>query len=242
MGQQIPAVERAPLPIGAEGAVDDHQVGVQQRILSPADPVGEPDRQQPRPTNMLRPTPTPAGPDLPIQVRDRGLDPALVRLPRRPAGTVVPEGIQHRHVLDRAQHQIPSRHRIRPRGAAELLTGLRVPPVKHPLELLRRALAAHPQRRGTATQPLTRGLALPRQVLLAVAGDLAQVVVGPAGRQLVQVRRHPLITPASRRRSPRAPGTVPRPPAAPATAAPSPHRSRPRPAAPTPAPARAPGR
>jgi hypothetical protein len=75
---------------------------VQQRIPGPADPVDEPDRQQPRPTNMLRPTPTLAGPDLPIQVRHRRLDSDLVRFTGGPPGPVVAEGVEDRDVFDGA--------------------------------------------------------------------------------------------------------------------------------------------
>jgi hypothetical protein len=112
VGQQIPAVERAPLAVGAEGAVDDHQVGVQQRIPGPAGAVGKADCQQPLPANMLGPTPTTSGPDLPIQVGHRRLDPDLVRLPCGTAGAVIAEGVQDAHVLDGAQHQVPGRHRV----------------------------------------------------------------------------------------------------------------------------------
>jgi hypothetical protein len=47
VGEQVPAVEGAPAAVEPLGAVDDHQVGVGQRVPGPADPVGEPDRHQP---------------------------------------------------------------------------------------------------------------------------------------------------------------------------------------------------
>jgi hypothetical protein len=156
----------------------------------PADPVGAPDRHEPRPPDMLRPVSARAGPDLPIQVADRGLHPGLVGIPGRPAGVLVAEGIQDGDVLDRPQHQIPRRHRVRPGSTAELLAGVGVLPGEQPPELLLRAHARLAQRRTAGAQVLARTLTVAGQVLLVVAGDLSHVVVAAAGRQLMQVRGH----------------------------------------------------
>ena len=139
VGEQVAGVQGAPVPVGALGAVDDDQMGVRQRVTRAADAVGEPHHHQPRPADMLRPTPTRAGADLPVQVGHRLPDPDLMRRPGGPPRLVVAEAVEDGDVLDRPQHQIPPGHRITAGWAAELLTGVGVPPGKQAAELLLRA-------------------------------------------------------------------------------------------------------
>jgi hypothetical protein len=82
------------------------------------------------------------------------------------------EGVQDRHVLVRAEHQIPGRHRVLPWRAAELLTRPGVLPGEQPLERLGRTLTLKPQGAGAAAVVDARGLAVAGQVLLTVLGDL----------------------------------------------------------------------
>jgi hypothetical protein len=139
---------------------------------------------------MLGPMPPGARADLLIEVGNRRTHAGLVRLGDRRTGPLVPQRVQDRHVLVGAEHQIPRRHRIGTGRAAELLAGAGVLPGKQPLERRRRTLTLQAKRQGAATVEHPWRLAVAGQVLLAVAGDLAGVVVLPPGRQLVQIRRH----------------------------------------------------
>jgi hypothetical protein len=135
--EQVAGVQRAPLPVRPSGAVGDDQIGVQQRIPRAARAVGEADRQQPRPLHMVGTMPPGARADLLIEVGDGGAHAGLVRLGDRRAGALITKGVEDRHVLVRAEHQIPRRHRIGPGRAAKLLTRPGVLPGEQPLERVR---------------------------------------------------------------------------------------------------------
>ena len=77
-------------------------MGVQQRIARPADAVGEPNRQEPLALHMLGTMAAGAGADLAVEVGDGGAHAGLMRRGDRAAGGLVPEGVQHRHVLVRS--------------------------------------------------------------------------------------------------------------------------------------------
>src|SRR6266542_1724456 len=190
MVEQVTRIQRPPLPVLAAGAVVDDQVGVQQRIPRPAGAVDKPGRQQPRPANMLGAVVAAAGADLAVEVGDRLADRVLVGGQDRRAGLLVAQPVQHRDALGGTKHQVPRGHRVGAGWTAELLAGLGVAPGEQVLERLRRAGAFKTERGGAAAKVLAGGLAVAGQVLLAVLGDLAGVVVGPPGRQLVQVRGH----------------------------------------------------
>src|SRR6266545_2779048 len=190
MVEQVTRIQRPPLPVLAAGAVVDDQVGVQQRIPRPAGAVDKPGRQQPRPANMLGAVVAAAGADLAVEVGDRLADRVLVGGQDRRAGLLVAQPGQHRDALGGTKHQVPRGHRVGAGWTAELLAGLGVAPGEQVLERLRRAGAFKTERGGAAAKVLAGGLAVAGQVLLAVLGDLAGVVVGPPGRQLVQVRGH----------------------------------------------------
>jgi hypothetical protein len=75
-------------------------------------------------------------------------------------------------------------------GAAEQFPGVGVAAMEHPHERLGAGDAALAQRLGAATEPAAWRLAVAGQVLFAVAGDLADVVVLAANRQLGDIRHH----------------------------------------------------
>jgi hypothetical protein len=230
MGQQIAGVQRAPLPIRPQGPIGDDQMGVQQRVARPGGAVREPHRQQALALHMLGPMPPGARADLLVKVGDRRANARLMRGRHLPRRLRVPQAIQDRHVLMRAEHQVPGGHGIGAGGAAELLAGAGIAPGEQVLEGLRRTLPVQAQRAGAATMEHPRGLALAGQVLLAVAGDLAGVVARPAGRQLVEIRNHapsrpPATRPGRRESHPAGEPAGRRTPASPGSG-PTPHRSR----------------
>ncbi len=138
-----------------------------------------------------------AGADLAVEVGDRLADRVLVGGQDRRAGLLVAQPVQHRDALGGTKHQVPRGHRVGAGWTAELLAGLGVAPGEQVLERLRRAGAFKTERGGAAAKVLAGGLAVAGQVLLAVLGDLAGVVVGPPGRQLVQVRGQSSRSPAA---------------------------------------------
>jgi hypothetical protein len=74
---------------------------------------------------------------------------------------------------------------------AEQLTGVGVAAVEHPHERLGGGGALLAERGGALAEPAARGLAVAGEVLLAVVGDLAEVVVLAADRQLGDIDNHP---------------------------------------------------
>jgi hypothetical protein len=139
---------------------------------------------------MLRPVSAGAGPDLPVQVGHRGRHACLVGLHGGPAGGLVAEGIQEGDVLDRPQHQVPSRHCIAARRPAERLARVGVAPGEQPPELLLGADPLLAECRAAGAEELPGALAVAGQVFFVVAGHLPHVVVAAPSRQLVQVRGH----------------------------------------------------
>jgi hypothetical protein len=75
-------------------------------------------------------------------------------------------------------------------GAAEQLPRGRVPALEHGLEPGHRCFALQPQGGGASAVPAAWGLAVARQVLFVVGGQLASVILLPAHRELGDVGHH----------------------------------------------------
>ena len=76
-------------------------------------------------------------------------------------------------------------------GAAQQLPGVGVAALEDSLERLRGGDPLLTEGRGAGAVPAARSLTVAAQVLLAVVGNLADVVVLPPHRQLRQIRDHP---------------------------------------------------
>jgi hypothetical protein len=109
----------------------------------------------------------------------------------RPAGRRVTEAVEDRDALGGAQDHVKGWHRVAAVGAAEEFAGVGVAALEPLLEARRRCFALQSEAGGVGTVPPSWGLAVARQVLLVVVGQLAEVVVLPAHRQLGHVRYHP---------------------------------------------------
>jgi hypothetical protein len=153
--------------------------------------VVEADHHQPSAAHLLASAVATTGAHVSVQVGDRLGDPCMVSAHHRSVDALIAERVQHAHILDRPQHQIPRGHRVLAVGAAEQLAGVGVAPLEDPLEPFGGRGAFLAERRGAGAVPAARGLAVAAQVLFAVVGDLADVVVLPAHCELGQIRDHP---------------------------------------------------
>jgi hypothetical protein len=115
-------------------AIGDDQMGVQQRVTLPGRPVVEPDRQHPLSGHMLDTAMAATGPEMLVQITDRLGQPSMVGLEHRPASGRIPEAVEDRDALGRAQHHVKARHGVAAVGAAEQLAGCRVAALEHGLE------------------------------------------------------------------------------------------------------------
>ena len=192
MPVQVPAVQRRPASVRALDAVGHHQMGVQQRITLPGGPVVEPDRQQPPSGHVLDTAVAAAGPKVSVQVGDRLADTSVMGGQHRPAGRRIPEAVEDRDALGRAQHHVEGRAprccRGGGRGARRCRGG---GPRTCRWNPAARCFALQPRAAGAGAVPPAWGLAVAGQVLLVVGGQLAGVVLLPAHRQLGDVGHHP---------------------------------------------------
>jgi hypothetical protein len=145
-------------------------------------------------TNMLRPAVATAGAELPVQVGGRLRQPGVVGGQHRPAGRRIPEPVEDRDALGRAQHQVKAGDRVTAVLAAQQLPGLRVAALDQPPEALLGGFPLQAEAGGAVAVPAAWGLAVAGQVLLAVVGEAFQVVVLAARRQLGHVQHHPSPT------------------------------------------------
>jgi hypothetical protein len=132
-----------------------------------------------------------AGSQVSVQVGNRLGQPDVMRLEHRPAGGRIPEAVQDRHALGRAQHHVERGHGVAAVGAAEQLPSRRVAALEHGLEPGHRCFALQTERRRPGAVPAARGLTVARQVLLVVGGQLAGVILLPTYRELGDVGHHP---------------------------------------------------
>jgi hypothetical protein len=160
--------------------------------------VVEPHRQQAAAPNMLRPAVATAGAELPVQVGGRLRQPHVVGVQHRPPGRGIPQAVQDGDALGRAQHQVKAGD-----GVAAVLAAEQLPVLGSRPWMSRRnpSLEASPSRPRLAEPRPYRpawGLAVAGQVLLAVVGEPAQVVVLAASGELGHVQHHPRPPPAPR--------------------------------------------
>jgi hypothetical protein len=79
--------------------------------------------------------------------------------------------------------------------APEQLPGGGIAALEHPLEPRHRCFALQPEAAGAGAVPPAWGLAVARQILFVVGGQLAGVVLLPPHRQLGDVGHHPAASP-----------------------------------------------
>jgi site-specific DNA recombinase len=117
--------------------------------------------------------------------------PSVMGGQHRLASGRVAQAVEDRDALGRPQDHIEGRHGVAAMLAAQQLTRRRVPALKHGLELGHGCFAVQPQAIGAGAIPPPWGLAVARQVLLVVGGQLAGVVLLPTNRELGDVGHHP---------------------------------------------------
>jgi hypothetical protein len=187
---QVATIQRRPATIRPLHPVRHDHMGMQQRIARPRGAVVEPDRQQPVAVHVFVAAMPAARADVVLQVRQRLRGRLVVGLQHVTGDLGVSEAVQQRHALGRPQHQIECRNAMFAVGAAKELAGVGVAAVEHPHERLGGRDAALAERLGAAAEPAAWWLSVAGQVLFAVFGDLADVVVLPANRPLRDVRDH----------------------------------------------------
>jgi site-specific DNA recombinase len=131
---QIPAVQRCLASVRTLDAVGHHQVGVQQRVILPGRPVVEPNHQHPLSGHMLDTAMAATGPEMLVQIPDRLGQPSMVGLEHRPASGRIPQAVEDRDALGRAQHHVKARHGVAAVRAAQQLAGGGVAALEHGLE------------------------------------------------------------------------------------------------------------
>jgi hypothetical protein len=107
--------------------------------------VVEADGQQPPSGHTLDTTMATTGPQVLVQIADRLGQPSMVGLEHRPASGRIPEAIEDRDALGRAQHHVKARHGVSAVGAAEQLAGCGVAALEHGLEPGYGCFALQPQ-------------------------------------------------------------------------------------------------
>jgi hypothetical protein len=190
MPVQVPAVQRCPASVRSLDAVDDDQMGVQQRITLSGRPVVEPDRQHPLSGHALDTAVAAAGPQVLVQIADRLSQPSMMRLEHCPSGRRVTQAVEDRDALGRPQDHVEGGHGVAAMGATQELAGGGVAALEHGLEPRRQCFALQPKTAGASTVPAARGLPVARQILLVVGGQLAGVVRLPPHRELGDVGHH----------------------------------------------------
>jgi hypothetical protein len=173
-------------------------MGVQQRIALAAGAVVEANRQQPFTLDVLVAAVAAPRPQVLVQVGGRLADAGVMRLQDGPAGGWVAEAVEDRDALGRPQDHVEGRHRALAVGAAEKPLGVGVAALEHALEPRRRCFALQPEGGGAGAVPPSWGLAVAGQVLLVVGGQLAEVVVLAADRELGHIRHHLPLPPRLR--------------------------------------------
>jgi hypothetical protein len=190
---EIPAVHGRPASIRPLNPISNDQVGVHQRIAFSGRPVVEPHRQQPLSVHALDTAMSATGPKMLVQVADRLRQASVMGGQHCPAGGRVTEAVEDRDALGRPQHHIEGGHGVAAMGVAEQFAGGGVAALEHGLEPGRRCFALQPQAAGAGAVPPARGLAVARQILFVVGGQLASVILLPPHRQLGDVGHHPPV-------------------------------------------------
>jgi hypothetical protein len=188
---QVPTVQRRPAAVRPLDTIGDDQMGVQQRITFSGGPVVEPDRQQPLSGHMLDTAMATAGPQVVVQVGGRLADAGVMGRQHRPAGRRIPQAVEDRDALGRAQDHVEGGNGVAAVGPAEEFAGVGVAALEHGLEPGRRCFAVQPEAAGAGTVPAPWGLPVARQVLFVVGGQLTGVVGLPPDRELGDVGHHP---------------------------------------------------
>jgi hypothetical protein len=190
MPVQVATIQRGPATIRPLHPVRHDHVGVQQRVARPRRAVVEPDRDQLATSDMVVPAMAAAGADVRLEIAERLLGRLLVGV-QHTGDLGVAQAVQQRHALGRAEHHIEGRHAPVTVGAAEQGAGVGVAAMEHVYERLGGGGAVLAKRGGALAEPAARGLAVAGEVLFAVVGDLAEIVVLAADRQLGDVHNHP---------------------------------------------------
>jgi len=188
---EVAAVQGRPAAVRALDPVGDDQVSVQQRIAFSGCPVVEPDRQQALAGHVLDTTMAAAGVQVLVQVGNRLGQPSMMGGQHGSSGRRVSQAVQDRDALGRAQDHVKGRHRVAAVRAAEQLAGGGVAAFEHGLEPGHRCFALQPQAGRAGAIPAAWGLAVARQILLVVGGQLPGVVGLPTYRELGDVGHHP---------------------------------------------------
>jgi hypothetical protein len=149
------------------------------------------DRQQPLSGHVLDTTVSAAGPQVLVQVADRLGQPRVMGGQHRPADRRVTEAVEDRDALGRPQDHVEGGHGALAMRTAKQLASRGVAAFEHGLEFGHRRFALQPEGGGGGAVPPPWGLAVTRQVLLVVGGQLAGVVGLPPHRQLGDVGHHP---------------------------------------------------
>jgi hypothetical protein len=131
-----------------------------------------------------------AGPEVLVQVGGGLGHAGVMGGQHRPAGGRVAQAVQDRNALGRAQDHVEGGDGVAAVGAAEELAGVGVAALEHAPEPRRRCFALQPEAGGAGAIPPAWRLAVAGQVLLVVGGQLAEIVVLAAYRQLGHVRHH----------------------------------------------------
>jgi hypothetical protein len=132
----------------------------------------EPNRQQPLSGHVLVSAMAAERAQVSVQVGDRLADTNMVGGQDGSAGGRVPEAVEDRDALGRAQDHIKGGHGVPAVAAAEELAGVGVAALEHGLEPGRRCFALQPEAGGAGAVPPPRTLAVARQILFVVGGQL----------------------------------------------------------------------
>jgi hypothetical protein len=170
--------------------------------------VVEADRQQALSGHVLDTAMAASGPQLLVQVPDRLGQPGMMGGQHRSSGRWVPEAVEDRDALGGPQDHVEGGHGVAAMGAAQQLAGRGVAALEHGLEPGRRCFALQPQAAGAGAVPPPWTLAVARQVLFVVGGQLAGVVGLPAHRELGDVGHHPAAASRLRWRQQRTRGAL----------------------------------
>jgi hypothetical protein len=191
MAVQVATIKRRPATIRPLHPVGHDHVGVQQRVARPRRAVVKPDRDQPPTRDVVAAAMAASGADMFFQVAERLGGRLLVRGQHLGGDVGVAQAVQQRHALGRAEDHVEGGHAAVAVRAAEQLAGVGVAAVEDAHERLGGGGAVLAERGGALAEPAAGGLAVAGEVLLAVVGDLAEVVVLAADRQLGDVHDHP---------------------------------------------------
>jgi hypothetical protein len=191
MSVQVPSVQGRPASVRTLDPVSDDEVSVQQRIALSGRPVVEPNGQQALSGHVLDTAMSAAGAQVSVQVGHRLGQASVMGRQHGSSGGWVTETVEDRDALGRSQDHVKGRESVVAMRAPEQLPSCGVAALEHGLEPRRRCFALQSEAGGASAVPPAWGLAVARQILFVVLGELAGVVRLPAHRELGDVGHHP---------------------------------------------------